>query len=313
IVQLEEKELRNGNTLFQFILTDFTDSLTVKVFAKNKDDLQALKLLANGKWIRVRGRVEYDRFMQVPELVMLASDLNEVSAPPERMDDAEQKRVEFHLHTSMSAMDAITPVGDYIKTAAKWGHKAIAVTDHANVQSFPEAYKAQQKTGIKVLYGVEANIVNDSVPIVLQQASRSLSESEYVVFDIETTGLSVINHKIIEIAGVKMKEGREIGRFQSFVQPHEKIPYHITQLTNITDEMVRDAPELEPVIRDFVSFAGDAVLVAHNARFDIGFMQANLKRLGMPELANPALDTLELARFLYPSMKNHRLNTLADK
>lgn len=313
IINLEQKELRNGNTLFQFILTDFTDSLTVKVFARSKEDVRTLQLLANGKWIRARGRIEYDRFMQEPELVMLASDINEVAGPPDRMDEAAEKRVEFHLHTSMSAMDGVTQVGEYIATAAKWGHQAIAITDHANVQSFPDAYKAQKKHGIKVIYGVEANIVNDSIPIVLNERPIELEEAEYVVFDIETTGLSVINNKIIEIAGVKMKAGREIDRYQSFIDPHERIPYAITQLTNITDDMVKGAPELDRVLQEFTEFVGDAVLVAHNARFDIGFLQANLKNLQMPELHNPVLDTLEMARLLFPSMKNHRLNTMADK
>ena len=312
ILKLEEKELRNGNTLFQWILTDYTDSLTVKAFARNKEELSILKLLADGKWVRVRGKVEFDRFMQPPELVMIASDIVEVSAPPERMDDAEEPRVEFHLHTAMSAMDGITSIIDYVKTAAKWGHPAIAVTDHATVQAFPEAYKAAQKYNIKVIYGVEANIVNDAVPIVYRPDDRNVHEAEYVVFDIETTGLSVLNHKIIEIAAVRMKEGKEIDRFTTFVNPHEKIPYQITQLTSITDEMVRDAPDIEPVIRQFAEFVGDAVLVAHNAQFDMGFIQEALKRIGMNPLTNPVLDTLELARMLHPTLKNHRLNTLTD-
>ncbi|CAM3358708.1 PolC-type DNA polymerase III [Marinicrinis lubricantis] len=314
VFNLEEKELRNGNTLFQFCLTDFTDSLQCKVFAKNKEDLKILRLLKKGIWVRARGRIEYDRFMQTPELVMIPSDLHEVRSPiAERVDQAEEKRVEFHLHTNMSTMDGITPVSEYIKTAAKWGHKAIAITDHAGVQSFPEAYHAQEKHKIKVIYGVEANVVNDSVPIVTHAVEQELQDCTYVVFDIETTGLSIINNKIIEIAGVKMKDGKEIDRFSTFVNPHERIPYHITQLTSITDEMVQGAPELEPVLKEFSQFVEDSVLVAHNARFDMGFVQANLKQLGLPELPNPSLDTLELARLLYPTMKNHRLNTLADK
>jgi DNA polymerase-3 subunit alpha (Gram-positive type) len=310
---LDVKELRNGMTLFTFNLTDFTDSLAMKVFGKNKEDVKKLKRMSNGQWLIARGKVEYDRFMQVPELVMIPSDLREVKAPPDRMDEASEKRVEFHLHSNMSAMDGMNSISDYIKTAAKWGHKAIAVTDHAGVQSFPEAYKASKKHGIKFIYGVEANVVNDSVPIVLNPINAPLEEAVYIVFDIETTGLSVVNNKIIELAGVKMKGGEEIGRFSTFINPHEKIPYHISQLTNITDDMVVNAPELEPKLKEFMTFIEDAILVAHNARFDMGFMQANLKRLGLPELTNPVLDTLELARLMYPTMKNHRLNTLSDK
>lgn len=310
---LEQKELRNGSTLFTFYVTDFTDSIMMKMFAKTKEDVKILSLLANGKWIRARGRVEYDRFMMEPELVMMPNDLHEVQAPPERKDTADVKRVEFHLHTTMSTMDAVTSADTYIKTAAKWGHPAIAISDHANVHVFPEAYKAGKKNNMKVLFGVEANVINDAVPMVLHPREEALATAEYIVFDIETTGLSIINNKIIELAGVKMREGKVIDRFETFVNPHEPIPYHIQQLTNITDDMVKDAPELAPKLREFVDFIGDAVLVAHNARFDIGFIQANLKAIGMPELTNPVLDTLELARFLHPSMKNHRLNTLADK
>jgi DNA polymerase-3 subunit alpha (Gram-positive type) len=310
---LDSKELRNGSTLFTFNLTDYTDSITLKVFAKTKDDLAVLKLLKDGLWVRARGRVEYDRFMAEPELVMIPSDLNEVPPPPERTDTAEVKRVEFHLHTTMSTMDAVTPVEAYIKTAAKWGHPAIAISDHANVHCFPEAAKAAKKHNMKVIYGVEANVVDDTLQIVLNPREEPLASAEYVVFDIETTGLSILNSKIIELAGVKMREGKIVDRFETFVNPHEPIPFNIQQLTNITDEMVRDAPDLEPVLRQFVAFVGDAVLVAHNARFDIGFIQANLKKLGMPELGNPVLDTLEMARLLHPGLKNHRLNTLAEK
>lgn len=307
------KELRNGNTLYQFMITDFSDSLAVKCFAKNKEDVKILNLLENGKWLKLRGKIEYDRFTNPPELVMIPSDINEVSAPPERMDEATEKRVEFHLHTSMSTMDAVTPVDQYIKRAAKWGHKAIAVTDHSDIQSFPDANKAAKKYGIQVLYGVEANVVNDAVPMVLNSVDLDMREATYIVFDVETTGLSVVHNKLIEIAAVKMKDGKVLDEYATFVQPHEKIPYHIQQLTHITDDMLVGAPELADVLPKFIDFIGDDILVAHNARFDIGFMQAACKQLKFPELTNPVLDTLELARFLHPNLKNHRLNTLTDK
>ncbi|MFF2089049.1 PolC-type DNA polymerase III [Paenibacillus sp. NPDC058174] len=313
IFGLDVKELRNGMTLYTFNVTDFSDSMAMKMFAKTKEDLKMFSLIANGKWVKARGRVDYDRFMQEPELVMMPSDLNEIGSPPDRKDKAEEKRVEFHLHTTMSAMDAVTPIDAYVKTAAKWGHKAIAVTDHSNIHCYPDAFKAAKKNGIQVLFGLEANVVNDAVPMVLNSREEQLATTEYIVFDIETTGLSVVNNKIIELAGVRMRDGKEINRFSTFINPHEKIPYHIQQLTSINDDMVKDAPELEPMLREFVEFIGDSVLVAHNARFDIGFIQANCKSLGMPELTNPVLDTLELARFIHPSLKNHRLNTLAAK
>ncbi|MEK4515589.1 PolC-type DNA polymerase III [Paenibacillus sp. FSL H8-0122] len=313
IFGLDSKELRNGNTLFTFCITDFTDSLQMKMFAKTKEELKIMGQLANGKWVRARGKVEYDRFMQIPELVMIPSDLTEVSAPPARKDNAKEKRVEFHLHTTMSTMDAVAPIDAYVKTAAKWGHPALAVTDHGNVQSFPDANHASHKHKLKMLYGVEANVVNDAVNIVENAQPLELKTATYVVFDIETTGLSITRNNITELAAIKMCEGKELDRYTTFVNPHEKIPYHIQQLTNITDEMVKDAPDLAPVLEEFVEFVGDSILVAHNARFDMGFIQASLKKLGQPELPNPSLDTLELARLLFPKMKNHRLNTLADK
>lgn len=310
---LDRKELRNGNTLFTFNLTDFTDSLAMKLFAKNKEDLKVMGQLANGKWVKARGKVEFDRFMQIPELVMIPSDLTEITGPSGRKDNAPEKRVEFHLHTTMSTMDAVTPIGDYVKMAAKWGHKAIAVTDHGGVQCYPDAAKAAKKNGVKMIYGIEANVVNDDVAVVLNPRGDDLKNATYIVFDIETTGLSVTQNKIIEIAAVKMQEGKEIDRYATFVNPHERIPYNIQQLTNINDDMVRDAPDVEPVLRRFIEFAGDAVLVAHNARFDVDFVNAKLKELGLPQMNNPVLDTLELARMLFPTLKNHRLNTLAAK
>lgn len=313
IFQIEERELRNGNTLFQFSITDFTDSLPIKVFAKSKDDLKALRRMKTGMWVKLRGKVEYDTFTQPPELKLMASDIQEITPPKERMDDAEEKRVEFHLHTAMSTMDGITPIGDYVATAAKWGHKAIALTDHGNVQAYPDANKAAKKHGIKLIYGVEANIINDAIPIAYNVQPMGLSDAEYIVFDIETTGLSVSANKIIEIAAIKMVNGQIVDRFESFVNPHEKIPENIQRLTNITDEMVQDAPELVPTLEKFIAFIGNRILVAHNANFDMGFIKENLKRHQFAPLTNPVIDTLELARMLFPSMKNHRLNTLADK
>jgi DNA polymerase-3 subunit alpha (Gram-positive type) len=313
IFQLDVKELRNGSTLFQFSLTDFSESIQCKCFAKTKEDVKILNQLGLGNWVRIRGRVEYDRFMQEPDLVVIVSDINEAQVPEQRHDDADEKRVEFHLHTTMSTMDAVSDITEYVQLAAKWGHKALAVTDHANVQSFPEAAKAAKKYGIKMIYGIEANVLNDGIPIVHQPDDRELSDATYVIYDVETTGLSVTYNKIIELAGVKMKNGKIIAHFSEFINPHEAIPQQITQLTNITNEMVSQAPEEHEVISRFVEWIGDCVLVAHNARFDSGFLDAACKRHNILHANNPVVDSLELARWLYPNMKNHRLNTLADK
>lgn len=308
-----EKELKNGMKLFSFYISDSTDSIAVKVFGRSKEEQKALQGIANGMFVRIRGRAEFDRFLNPPELSIMATDINEMLAPPDRMDDAEDKRVEFHLHTNMSIMDGLGSADSYIKRAAKWGHKAIAITDHSTVQSFPEANKAAKKHGIQVLYGVEANVVNDSVPIVMNPRDMDLRITTYIVFDVETTGLSVVNNRLIEIAAVKIENGKEVGRFAELINPHVPIPYNITQLTNIDDSMVKDAPTIEEVLPGFISFIGDDVLVAHNARFDMGFLYAACRQQGLTEPSNPVLDTLELGRILFPTMKNHRLNTFADK
>ncbi|MBN6185791.1 PolC-type DNA polymerase III [Aneurinibacillus sp. BA2021] len=307
----ELRELRSGRTLITFNITDYTDSIQVKMFARDKDDVPKLAAIKNGIWLRVRGPIQEDTFAR--ELVMMAKDLIEIKPSSSRMDNAEEKRVEFHCHTNMSAMDGVASAERLIKQAAAWGHKAIAITDHAVAQAFPEAFAAGKKHGIKVLYGMEANVVPDSAVIVHQPQDRMLADDTYVIFDVETTGLSVVNNTIIELAGVKMRNGEIIGRYESFVNPHTPIPLNIQQLTSITDDMVKDAPELDQVIGEFIDFVGDAVLVAHNAKFDMGFLHASCKQTGREPLANPFLDTLELARFLYPGMRNHRLNTLAGK
>lgn len=309
IFYTELKELKSGRTLLTFYITDYTDSIAVKVFSRDKEDALMFEKIKKGMWVKVRGRVETDTFLR--DLVLLASDINQLE-PRVREDVAEEKRVELHLHTNMSAMDGVTPISTYVEQAAKWGHPAIAVTDHAVAQSFPEAYQAGKKHGVKIIYGIEGYLVDDGVPIVYQPERRLLKEETYVVFDIETTGLSAAYHTIIELAAVKVANGEIVDRFESFVNPHEPISAQISELTGITDDMVRDAPDLEVVLKDFYQFIGNHTLVAHNASFDMGFLQMGYKRLGM-EINNPVLDTLELARFLYPSLKNHRLNTLCKQ
>jgi DNA polymerase III subunit alpha, Gram-positive type len=306
----EIRELKSGRSLLTFRITDYTESISVKIFSRDKEDVPMLAAVKEGMWVKVRGGVQHDQFAR--ELVLTANDINEIK-PKTRDDKAGEKRIELHLHTQMSTMDAITPVKQLVSQAAKWGHPAIAITDHGGVQSFPEAYSAGQKAGIKVIYGVEANIVDDGVPIVHNPAERALKDATYIVFDIETTGLSVVYNKIIELAAVKMKNGEIIERFERFADPHEKLTKTIIDLTGITDDLLVGAPEVDEVLRDFREFAGDGILVAHNARFDIGFVNAGYRNIGEQELTNPVIDTLELARFLLPELKNHRLNTICDK
>jgi DNA polymerase-3 subunit alpha (Gram-positive type) len=308
----ETRELRSGRTLLTFKITDYTDSLLIKIFSRDKEDIPILQGIQKGMWLKVRGGIQNDTFVR--DLVMMANDINEIK-PETRKDLAEEdkKRVELHLHTPMSQMDATSSVSSLVSQAKKWGHPAIAITDHAGVQSFPEAYSAGKKNDIKILYGVEANLVDDGVPIAYNEAPRKLTEETYVVFDVETTGLSAVYNKIIELAAVKIRGGEIIDKFEAFANPHESLSQTTIELTGITDDMVENAPEIEEVIRDFHQFMGDDILVAHNASFDMGFLNEGLRKIGLEEAKNPVIDTLELARFLLPHLKNHRLNTLCKR
>ncbi len=312
IFDAEIRELRSGRSLLTFKMTDYTSSIMVKMFSRDKEDAAQFARVKKGMWVRVRGSIQNDTFVR--DLVMIANDINEFK-PMGRKDTAPEgeKRVELHLHTPMSQMDAVTPVSALVAQAAKWGHKAIAVTDHAVGQSFPEAFSAGKKNGVKILYGVEANLVDDGVPIVYNDAHRLLTDDTYVVFDVETTGLSAVFDTIIELAAVKIKGGEIIDRFESFANPHHRLSATTINLTGITDDMVQTAPDVPEVLQRFYDWAGDSVLVAHNASFDMGFLNVGYKNMGLEKAKNPVIDTLELGRFLYPELKNHRLNTLAKK
>lgn len=308
----ELRELKSGRTLLTFKITDYTDSINVKMFSNDKEDLAVFEAIQKGIWLKVRGPVQYDTFSR--DYSMMARDLEQVK-PVERQDTAsdDQKRVELHLHSNMSTMDAVTNVGSYVEQAKKWGHKAIAITDHAGAQAYPEAYGAGRKHGVKIIYGVEANLVDDGVPIAYNATARNLMQETYIVFDVETTGLSAVYNTIIELAAVKMKDGEVIDRFESFANPHETLSPTIIDLTGITDDMVSDAPEAEEVLKDFKDWCGDDILVAHNASFDMAFLDAGYQKAGLSKAANPVIDTLEMGRMLYPSFKNYRLNTLCKK
>lgn len=308
----EIRQLKNEKFIMTLKMTDYTSSFTVKKFSNNKNEEAVFDAIQKGMWLRVRGSIDDDSFLH--DMVMNVQDLVEIK-PRVRKDLSgdDKKRVELHLHTNMSMMDALDSVGNYVEQAAKWGHPAIAVTDHASGQSFPDAYAAGKKHGVKILYGLEANIVDDGVQIAYNPEHLSLSDSTYVVFDVETTGLSAVYDTIIELAAVKMHKGNIVETFEQFIDPGHPLSQTTINLTGITDDMVRGSKSEEEVLQLFKQFSEDTILVAHNASFDIGFLNTSYERHGIPIAENPVIDTLEMSRFLHPQLKSHRLNTLAKR
>jgi len=289
----------------------FSDSSTSFTLKKNtpKEEASWMRGLKEGKCIAVKGTVSIDKFdgelVITPRAIMSLKRVR-------RGDPAEEKRVELHLHTVMSAMDAIIHPEEVVEVATRWGHKAIAVTDHGNVQAFPEVMLAAEKKNpdLKVIYGMEAYYVNDEPPAIPRLKTDSYEQTT-VVFDLETTGFSAKACEIIEFGAVKIEKGKIVDRFSSFVRPLSAIPEEITKLTSITNEMVAEAPTIEEALPQFMEFIGDALLIAHNANFDTGFVRAAAERQGIA-FENPYLDTVIISRYVNPSLKNHKLNTIAD-
>lgn len=306
VFEVESREIRGGKTLYIFNITDLTSSIIVKVFLKKKDKDKFASRVKEGAYVKVKGEVVYDSYSRCSVLMLRSLKLLK---KPERKDTSEDKRVELHLHTKMSAMDGLTNFSSLAKQAKDWGHKAIAITDHGVVQGFPEGMEAGKKHGLKIIYGVEGYLVNDVDSIIANYGYEDIN-SEYVVFDIETTGLSPINDKITEIGAVKIKNGKVIDRFSQLINPERPIPEKIIKLTGITDNMVKNKPNIGKVLPKFYDFIEGTVLVAHNASFDVGFIRENLSHMDM-NINNPVLDTLELTRSLFPQLKSHRLNIVA--
>ena len=312
VFDVEHKVTRTGRVLINFKMTDYTSSFSMQKWVKNEEEAQKFDMIKKNSWLRVRGNVEVNNFTR--DLTMNVQDIQEV-VHYERKDlmPEGERRVEFHAHTNMSTMDALPEVEELVAKAAKWGHKAVAITDHGNVQSFPHGYKAAKKAGIQLIYGMEANIVEDRVPIVYNEVEMDLSEATYVVFDVETTGLSAIYNDLIQVAASKMYKGNIIAEFDEFINPGHPLSAFTTELTGITDEHVKNAKPLVQVLKEFQEFCKDTVLVAHNATFDVGFMNANYERHGLPKITQPVIDTLEFARNLYPEYKRHGLGPLTKR
>ena len=308
IFKVETLETKTGKIILSFFITDLTSSIMGKCFLKpGTEQMEILDKVKKGLYCKIRGEAIFDTFAK--EVVIMVRDIVKMKKK-ERMDGAEKKRVELHMHTTMSAMDGVTPAKKLIERAAKWGHTAVAITDHGVVQAFPEAQMAEKDSGLKVIYGVEGYLVNNGMPVVLNENGKSTLDDTYVVFDLETTGFSSKNDKIIEIGAVKIKEGYIVDRFSEFVNPEMRIPYNITELTSITDEMVENAETIEKILPKFLEFCKDSVIVAHNAGFDVGFIKKNARDIG-EEFDYPVLDTVPLARYLYPELKKVKLNIVA--
>ena len=318
VFSVEHKELKKRNAwVINFDMTDNTNSIRINRFMEANEAKPVLENVSVGKVLKVQGKLminQYDNEMVLRPMAMMPGTM------PKRKDTAEgMKRVELHLHTTMSNMDALTPTGDAVKTAAGWGHRAVAITDHGVTQSFPDAMKAAGKAKvagkdqlIKILYGVEGYYVNDVDDRIVVHGEQDMGfDEEYVAFDLETTGLSSQNDTIIEIGAVILKQGKEIDRFQTFVDPHQKLDKKIVDLTGITDDMLIGAPSIEEVLPKFLEFCGDRPMIAHNADFDVGFVRAAAGKLGLP-FHPTSVDTLILSQNLLQHLNKFKLNIVAD-
>ncbi len=313
ILATETRELKSGKILAMFNLFDGSSTITCKVFLEAEKSKAILKRMNSAKGVKVIGTAQFDPFAK--ELGVIANAIVESTGIKKevRQDNAQEKRVELHMHTQMSQMDAMTSAEDLLKRAVKWGMKSIAITDHGVVQAFPEAHKYLEKAhpDLKVIYGVEAYLAPDTVSCISFSKGQDL-DATYCVLDLETTGLSFRTEKITEVGIMKVKNGEVIDEFSCFVNPEKPIPQKVVEVTNITDDMVKDAETIDKVFPKILEFVGDSILVAHNADFDIGFLKYNASQLGY-ELNNTYLDTLRLAKSLFPDFKKYKLGFIADK
>ena len=313
ILGMEDKETKTGKVILSINIYDGTSTMTCKAFLPGKNAKNIVKRLGKTKAVKLAGRAQMDAFSN--ELTIMANTIVESTPLPKttREDKAEVKRVELHMHTKMSAMDAMTSATDLIKRAMSWGMKSIAITDHGVVQAFPEAYHllGRDNPEMKVIYGVEAYLVPDKEKSVKNPRGQVLEDATYCVLDLETTGISITTEKITEVGIMKVKNGEVIDEFEIFVNPEKPIPQRVVEVTNITDEMVKDAETIDKVFPKILEFVGDSIIVAHNASFDVGFLKHNAKLLGY-EFNNTYIDTLPLAKDLFPDLKKYKLGKIAD-
>ena len=311
IFSIENMVLKSGKTLKTIRITDGESSLTSKIFLDENDNLD----ISEGKILKLSGKVQLDTYAGNEKTLMI-NTVNIIEKEVTKKEDtAEEKMVELHTHTKMSEMVGVTDVEDLIKRAKEYGHKAIAITDYSVVHSYPAAFKTAKKFStdeekMKAIFGCEMYMIDDEAPMVTNPKDKKIDDEEFVVFDIETTGLNSHTNEIIEIGAVKIKAGRIVDRYSQLINPGRPIPYHITEITSITDEQVANEPKIDEVIGKFVDFIGDAVLVAHNAPFDMGFIKRDIKKYLNIDLQSSVIDTLQMARDLFPDLKKYGLGDL---
>ena len=313
VISFDTREIRNEKTIIMYAVTDFTDTIMVKMFVRNDQLADILQDIKMGAFLKIKGVTTIDKF----DGELTIGSVTGIRKIPDftvtRKDTAPEKRVELHCHTKMSDMDGVSEVKDIVKRAHDWGHKAIAITDHGVVQAFTDANHyietLDKEDPFKVIYGVEAYLVDDLSDVAVNEKGQDL-QGTFIVFDLETTGFSPIKDKIIEIGAVKVEKGEITERFSTFVNPQIPIPFKITQLTSITDAMVLDAPPIEEVLPRFLEFVGDGVLVAHNASFDVSFIEQNCRYQDIqPDFTS--VDTVAMARVLLPTLSRFKLNIVA--
>ncbi len=307
---LETREIRNERTIVSFEITDFTDTIKVKMFIHNDQLAELTADLKTGAFLKIKGVTVNDTFDRELTIGSVVGVMKIPDFTTARMDNSARKRVELHCHTKMSDMDGVSDVKDIIKRAKKWGHRALAITDHGCVQAFPDANHAlDHGDDFKVIYGVEGYLVDDLKEIVTGDKGQRL-DGTFVVFDIETTGFSPVANRIIEIGAVKVDKGQVVDRFSVFVNPEVPIPFEIEKLTGINDSMVMEAETIETILPQFLDFVGDAVLVAHNANFDVSFIKENAKRQQLP-VDFTYVDTVGIARMLLTGQAKYTLDAVA--
>ena len=313
IQAMEDKETKSGKVILSIDIYDGTSTMTCKAFLPGNNAKKIIKRLKGTKGIKLAGKAQMDTFSN--ELTVMANTIIQSEGLPKivRQDNSEVKRVELHMHTKMSQMDAMTSATELIKRAMKWGMKSIAITDHGVVQAFPEAHKllGRDNADMKVIYGVEAYLAPDKENSVTNSKGQSI-DTTYCVLDLETTGFSAVTEKITEVGIMKVKNGEVIDEFNCFVNPEKPIPQRVVEVTNITDDMVKDAETIDKVFPKILEFLGDSIVVAHNAKFDVGFLKQNAKQLGY-EFDYTVIDTLTLAKDIFPNFKKYKLGKIADE